>query len=75
MLTDLYIAAKVRWQHFWEDEDGVDGLVVAVILILVAIAAAVIFRDRLIGLIKGWFDNISTSDVTDFKDPDNAGDH
>ena len=67
MLTDLYIAAKVRWQHFWEDEDGVDGLVVAIILILVAIAAAVIFREKLLGIIRQWFDKIQPSDADAFK--------
>lgn len=67
MLTDLYIAAKVRWQHFWEDEDGVDGLVVAIILILVAIAAAVIFRQQLILLIKNWFGEIKVDDAQNLK--------
>lgn len=59
MLTDLYIAAKVRWQHFWEDEDGVDGLVVAIILILIAIAVAVTFRTQLKTVIDTWFGKIN----------------
>ena len=59
MLTDLYIAAKVRWQHFCEEEDGVDALVVAIILILIAIAVAVIFKKQLITVIETWFGNIN----------------
>lgn len=67
MLTDLYVAAMVKWQHFWEDEDGVDGLVVAIILILVAIAAAVIFREKLLEIIRNWFGKINDSDADAFK--------
>ena len=67
MLTDLYVAAMVKWQHFWEDEDGVDGIVVAVILILVAIAAAMIFRKQLIDLIQNWFKEIKVEDAQGLK--------
>ncbi len=56
MFDDLYIAAKIRWQHFWEDQSGVEGIVVAVILIVVAVAAAYLFRTQIGNLINSWFE-------------------
>lgn len=59
MLTDLFIAAKVKWQHFCEDESGAEGLVVAVILIMIAVVIAVFFRQQVVDLISNWFSTIN----------------
>ena len=55
MFDDLYLRAKIWWQHFTEDESGVEGIVVAVLLIIVAVAAAFLFKDQIGGLINKWF--------------------
>ena len=59
MLTDLFIAAKVKWQHFCDDESGDHTLVAAVILIMIVVVIAVFFRQQVVDLISNWFNTIN----------------
>lgn len=59
-LTRLWIGAGIRMKNFWEDfcseEKGAAEIVAIILVIVVIIALAVIFRERLTGIINGIFD-------------------
>lgn len=66
-LDDLMIAASVMWGHFVEDfkndESGLSGVVVAVLLILVGILAIVLVWGLMKGQLSTWWQNlVSESD-------------
>ena len=56
MFDDLYLTMQNKWYRFQHDESGVEGIVVAVLLIIVAIAAAFLFKDQIGELINDWFE-------------------
>lgn len=63
-LSDLFIEASIRWNHFINDfkndEGGLSGVVVAVLLILVAVLAIVLIWNALSGQLTTWWQNIVT---------------
>lgn len=69
MLDDLFIAARVRWSHFVEDfkndESGLSGVVVAVLLIAISVIAVVAIWGSLNGQLKNWWDNVTKNSTID----------
>ncbi len=63
MLDDLFISAKVRWSHFVEDfkndESGLSGVVVAVLLIVISVLAIVGIWGALSGQLQNWWGKVS----------------
>lgn len=63
MLDDLFISAKVRWSHFVEDfkndESGLSGVVVAVLLILISVLAVAAIWTALGDQLKTWWNDVS----------------
>ncbi len=63
MLDDLFISAKVRWSHFVEDfkndESGLSGVVVAVLLIVISVLAVAAIWTALGDQLKTWWSDVS----------------
>ena len=69
MLDDLFISAKVRWSHFVEDfkndESGLSGVVVAVLLIVISVLAVVGIWGALNGQLEAWWNNVTQNSTID----------
>ena len=67
MLNDLFIAASVRWSHFVEDfkndESGLSGVVVAVLLVVISVIAVVGIWSALNGQLETWWNNVTGSSI------------
>lgn len=67
MLNDLFIAASVRWSHFVEDfkndENGLSGVVVAVLLVVISVIAVVGIWSALNGQLETWWNNVTGSSI------------
>ena len=67
MLNDLFIAASVRWSHFVEDfindECGLSGVVVAVLLVVISVIAVVGIWSALNGQLETWWNNVTGSSI------------
>lgn len=63
MLDDLFISAKVRWSHFVEDfkndESGLSGVVVAVLLVVISVLAVFAIWGALNGKLETWWKQIA----------------
>lgn len=61
-LSDLMIAASVMWGHFVDDfkndESGLSGVVVVVLLVLVSVLAVTLIWGLLSGQLTTWWTNI-----------------
>ena len=58
VLDALYIGAMIQINNFFTDEKGAVDLVTIVVLIGIAIAVAVIFKDRITKLVNDLFDQL-----------------
>ena len=58
VLNVLYISAMIHVKNFFTDEKGAVDLVTVVVLIGIALALAVIFRQRIGQLLNTLFDTI-----------------
>lgn len=69
MLNDLFIAASVRWSHFVEDfkndESGLSGVVVAVLLVVISVLAVFALWSALNGKLQMWWNQISGKGAVD----------
>lgn len=63
-LTKLWINAGIHMRSFWEnfckEEKGAAEIVAIILVIVVIVALAVIFRERLTGIINDIFDKTDT---------------
>lgn len=63
MLDDLFISAKVRWSHFVEDfkndESGLSGVVVAVLLVVISVLAVFALWTALNGKLQTWWNQVA----------------
>jgi len=58
VLDALYIGAMIHFNHFIRDEKGAVDLVTVVVLIGIALALAIIFRDRIQRVVEDLLDNV-----------------
>ncbi len=58
VLEALYIGAMIQLNHLIKDEKGAVDLVTVVVLIGIALALAVIFRNRIEGVLNQLFGTI-----------------
>ena len=58
IMASIWIKCKI--EEFKENEMGVSGVVAAVILVLIAILLAVLFWEKIKGLVGTWLGNIET---------------
>ena len=65
VLTKLWISTQFKWNNFREDfkseEKGAVEIITIVLIVVVVIALAVVFRERIGGLINKVFDNTEGS--------------
>lgn len=58
-MNNLWIGTQLRMKKFWEnlltEEKGAAEIVAIILIIVVIIAVAVIFRERIIGLVNNIF--------------------
>lgn len=50
---------KEAFRNFWEEEKGGTGVIEVVIVLVIVIGLAVIFKDNIEKLLKGLWDNIT----------------
>lgn len=64
-LLKLWIGAQIWWGNFWDDlkseENGAVEIITMALIIVVVIALAVIFKDRLKDIIGSVFDQTDTA--------------
>lgn len=69
MLNDLFIAASVRWSHFVEDfkndESGLSGVVVAVLLVVISVIAVLGIWSALNGQLQNWWAKVTGATIAE----------
>lgn len=65
VLDALYIGAMIHIKNFFTDEKGSVDLVTIVILVAIAIALAVIFKNKIVEILTNMFDSMdqNTQDI------------
>ena len=56
---------KYRMEKAWEDECGEGAIIAAILIVIVVIALAVIFKDQLIGIVNNLFGRVN-DDLNNF---------
>lgn len=64
-LSNCYFRAKERINNFMREESGEASLIAVILIVVVVIALAVLFRDSLTGIVNDLLDGIE-SDIAGF---------
>lgn len=56
---------QMKFKDFWKEEKGAADIVAVILIVIVAVAAAWMFKDEILGLIDKLFEQI---DITGFNE-------